>query len=104
MDRLTQDRFNYLSLKVVFFTHTLVFSKQGHVTILFMQMVPPSLGFSRFSKLVQPLLIGHDRHLTHGCPAGVVMGPIEHWLGHARIYLFHTGVQTVFFQGGGPLP
>ena len=51
----------------------------------FMQMAPPltlsSLGFSPFSKPIQPLLIGHDRRLTHGCRAKVVTGPVEHWPG-----------------------
>ena len=104
MDRLTQDRFNYLSL--IFFFHTYIgFSKQGHATILFMQMVPPSLGFSRSPKLIQPLLIGHDRRLTHGCPASVITSPIERLPGRGRVDLFHTSVQTVVFhEGDGIIP
>ena len=45
-----------------FFTHLhdFFFSKQGHATKFFMHMAPPLtlpfLGFSRFSKLIQPLL------------------------------------------------
>ena len=70
-----------------------------------MQIIPPSLGFSRFSELIQPLLIGHDRRLTHGCAASVVTGPIERWPGRGRVYFFATGVQTVFFQeGDGTIP
>ena len=60
----------------------------------------PFLGFRHFRKLVQQLLIGHDRCLTHGGPASGVTGPIEHWLGYGSVDLFPTGVQTVFFQEG----
>ena len=63
-----------------------------------MQIVPPltlpSLGFSQFRKLVQPLLI------SHGCPASGATGPIQRWPGRGRIDLFPTGVQTVFFRRG----
>ena len=62
----------------------------------------PFLGFRDFRKLVQPLLIGHDRCLTHGGPASGATGPIEHWPGRGSVDLFTTGVQTVlFFQEGG---
>ena len=60
-----------------------------------MQMAPhlylPSLGFSRFSKLVQPLLIRPGRQ-TRGAT-----GPIEHAPGYGSVYLFPTSVQTVIF-------
>ena len=76
METLTQNRFNSLSLIVFFFTPTLVFSKQGHATKVFMQMEPPLplpfLGFHRFRKLIQPLLI------RDGCPTRGATGLIEH--------------------------
>ena len=103
METLTQDRFNSLSL-IVFFTHALVFSKQGHATKVFIQMASPLtfpfLGFRHFRKLIQPLLIGHERRLTHGYPTRGATGPIEHWPGRGSVDLFPTGVQTVFFSGG----
>jgi len=66
-----------------------------------MQMVSsftlPFLGFRHFRKLVQPLLIGHDRCLSHGGPASGATGPIERWPGYGSVDLFPNDVQTVFF-------
>ena len=60
-----------------------------------MQMEPPlhlpSLGFRRFSKLVQPQLNRPGR------PTRGATGPIEHAPGYGSVYLFPTGVQTVIF-------
>ena len=58
----------------------------------------PFLGFRHFRKLVQPLLIGHDRCLSHGGPASGATGPIKHCPGYGSVDLFPTGVQTVFFS------
>ena len=58
---LTKDQFHSLSLIVFSHTYMIFFSKQDHATKVFMQMAPPLtlpfLGFSRFSKLIQPLLL-----------------------------------------------
>ena len=68
--------FQFSFFNSFFFTPTLVFSKQGHAAKVFMQMGPPLplpfLGFRRFRKLIQPLLI------RHGCPTRGATGPIEH--------------------------
>ena len=88
-----------------FFTHTIfVCSKQSSTVKVFMQMAPsltsPFLGFRHFRKLVQPLLIGHDRCLSHGGPASGATGPIGHSPGRGSVDLFPTSVQTVLFQEG----
>ena len=95
--------FQFSFFNSFFHTYMGLFSKQGHATKVFMQIAPPlllpSLGFSRFSKLIQPLLI------RHGGPTRGAAGPIERWPGRGSVNLFPTSVQTVFFRkGDGAFP
>ena len=60
----------------------------------------PALGFGRFHKLVQPMLIRHERRLHHGGPASGVAGPSEHRSGCGAVDVVFPSVQTVFFQEG----
>ena len=94
----TDTRSFQFSFFIVFHTHMNFFKTRSCYQSFYANGPPlalPSLGFRHFSKLIQPLSIRH-RGSTHGAT-----GPIEHRPGRGSVDLFPTGVQTVFFLGGG---